>query len=628
MAGFIPVDEDAENSFERAQNNAVHTLASSAISRWSTREEIEYNSYNPKHDIYLGQSVPFSNDYGLVHDTQNIGFGDDRHLITLAGTRAGKGISCIIPNLLTYEGSVFCIDPKGENAVATHLRRGTGDKSVQGMGQDVFVLDPFQDVDIPPGLRASFNPMDFLPENDVLIYEAGALASSIVMVSERSDPYWSESARSLITTIIIHIMTSDYYCASDKQIGNKLPRNLLTLRKLLTGGSPHFVKVCQERIDEEIRLREERLEELNSDDSTSLEDVKLAQEELLSAYEAEPPYPFDAFLQEMMENRVFGGVVSRRAKSFKNIPPKERGSILSSACHETDFLDGALIETCLATSTFDVLALREKPTSLFLCLSTRYFDSHARWLRLVLGFTLNRFESAGTVERSHMRTLFLLDEMAVLGHMKSLEKAAGLMAGYGVKLWLILQDLNQLKRHYKDSWETFIGNAGALMAFGLSDNTTTEYLSKSLGKLEIIRELITSTTSRSEGESNQVGNQSPRQKSRASDALVPTHLSFGLTAKGDNKNQTVTVAKSSQLTVSNLMNPDEIKQYFSSDSGNMLVMLQGQRPMRLYRVRYYENHYFDIFRSFDNATKKDVLKSHRERRAAFLRKFPNPLDHY
>lgn len=41
------------------------------------------------------------------------------HLLTMAPTRTGKGVGTIIPNLLTADRSVICIDPKGENGVGT-----------------------------------------------------------------------------------------------------------------------------------------------------------------------------------------------------------------------------------------------------------------------------------------------------------------------------------------------------------------------------------------------------------------------------------------------------------------------------------------------------------------------------
>jgi type IV secretion system protein VirD4 len=71
---------------------------------------------------------------------QLIGVQDDRHLMTIAGSRAGKGVSTIIPNLIEYPGSVLVIDPKGENARHTRNRRGHGSRVVQqSLGQDVFV---------------------------------------------------------------------------------------------------------------------------------------------------------------------------------------------------------------------------------------------------------------------------------------------------------------------------------------------------------------------------------------------------------------------------------------------------------------------------------------------------------
>ena len=55
-----------------------------------------------------------------------VGYLDDRHIVTIAGSRAGKGVTSIIPDLCLYPGSVICIDPKGENAAVRERRRGDG----------------------------------------------------------------------------------------------------------------------------------------------------------------------------------------------------------------------------------------------------------------------------------------------------------------------------------------------------------------------------------------------------------------------------------------------------------------------------------------------------------------------
>ena len=59
------------------------------------------------------------------------------HITTIAPTGAGKGISCVIPTLLTYSGSIIVVDPKGENYEVTHRRR-------RQLNQGVVILDPFK----------------------------------------------------------------------------------------------------------------------------------------------------------------------------------------------------------------------------------------------------------------------------------------------------------------------------------------------------------------------------------------------------------------------------------------------------------------------------------------------------
>ena len=87
------------------------------------------------------QNLPFKPNtlfLGAVGKTP-IGVRSEQHMLTVAGSRSGKGVSAIIPNLLTYRGSVVAIDPKGELATLTAARRATGGwqngEPFEGMGQ-------------------------------------------------------------------------------------------------------------------------------------------------------------------------------------------------------------------------------------------------------------------------------------------------------------------------------------------------------------------------------------------------------------------------------------------------------------------------------------------------------------
>jgi type IV secretion system protein VirD4 len=74
-----------------------------------------------------------------------------------------------------------------------------------------------------------------------------------------------------------------------------------------------------------------------------------------------------------------------------------------------------------------------------------------------------------------------------------MEQAAAYFPGFGVRLWAVLQDLGQLQRHYRQAWQTFLGNAGVLQFFGNGDKVTLDYMSDMLGSLSFVRERFTST---------------------------------------------------------------------------------------------------------------------------------------
>ncbi|MCH8097898.1 MAG: type IV secretory system conjugative DNA transfer family protein [Proteobacteria bacterium] len=97
--------------------------------------------------VLLGSSLYFSSGRQKMF---KVGVHDDRHVLTIASTRSGKGRSAIIPNLILWPHSALVIDPKGTNAAVTAPRRGRhreGSRVTKCLGQDVFVVDPFEIVE-------------------------------------------------------------------------------------------------------------------------------------------------------------------------------------------------------------------------------------------------------------------------------------------------------------------------------------------------------------------------------------------------------------------------------------------------------------------------------------------------
>ena len=58
--------------------------------------------------------------------------------------------------------------------------------------------------------------------------------------------------------------------------------------------------------------------------------------------------------------------------------------------------------------------------------------------------------------------LLLLDEFGALGRMQSVEEAITYSRGYGVSIWMLTQDLAQLRDLYQRSWETLLANVRVL----------------------------------------------------------------------------------------------------------------------------------------------------------------------
>ena len=152
---------------------------------------------------------------------------------------------------------------------------------------------------------------------------------------------------------------------------------------------------------------------------------------------------------------------------------------------------------------FQLAELKTRPEglSLFLCLPQRYMSTHYRWLRMMISLTVTEMEKVRGRPATGHPILMMLDEFAGLKRMEVVESAVAQIAGYGVKMFFVLQSLEQLKAIYKDNWETFLANSGLKVFFNLEDNFSRDYVSKLIGETEVIREVRTSSDSVSESES-------------------------------------------------------------------------------------------------------------------------------
>ncbi|MBJ7532624.1 type IV secretory system conjugative DNA transfer family protein [Rhodomicrobium vannielii ATCC 17100] len=422
-------------------------------------------------------------------DSRPVGITDDRHILTVAGSRSGKGVSLIIPNLLLYDGSVLAIDPKGELAALTFGARTEKDQSC-------FALDPFGVSGQP---CARFNPLDEIdPESDFAVDDAGNLAGALIATPERGERHWSDSARELVRALILLVLTFP-----------KSERDLLAVRQLLTLSAPEFHSI--------------------------------------GAPEARRQALFDT-----MQKCTQYAVVRRAGFSFAAVEERELSGIFSTARTQTQFLDSPHIARVLAAGSapqFRLSDLKAKKTTIYLCLPAGRMGEFAPWLRLIIDLALVSFERERQITPD-IPVLVVMDEFPVLGHMKSIEVAAGQIAGFGVRLWTVLQDLTQISRIYKESWQTFIGNAGILTFFGNTDEMTLGFVSRKLGTRTMIVE-------------------------------EPSNATFQARLSG-------APPTNRQMRSAPLLSPAEVEQVLSRQKGRVLVFASGLPPVILKRAFYYD----------------------------------------
>lgn len=256
------------------------------------------------------------------------------------------------------------------------------------------------------------------------------------------------------------------------------------------------------------------------------------------------PQAFAAMLETMQAQ---GGLAARAANRHLGKSDREAAGVLSAAQRHTHFLDSPRMTAVLGHSDFTFADVKAQPTSIYLVLPPDRLATYARWLRLMLAQGLTDLARAPVSPARPV--LFLLDEFAALGRLEPVERAMGLMAGYGIQLWPILQDVHQLRALYERRAGTFLSNAGVLQIFGVNDHDSAKLVSDLLGQETVVFETM----------------------SRAIDA-EETGLSFG-----------------SQHVARPLLTPDEVR---TLREDYQLLFLAGQRPIVAAKLRYYADREF------------------------------------
>jgi type IV secretion system protein VirD4 len=361
------------------------------------------------------------------------------HIAAIAPTRSGKGVGLVVPTLLSWPHSVVVNDMKSELwAMTAGWRRGHA-------GNVVMKFDPASEAG-----SVAFNALEEVRLGTP--HEVGDVQNLVTILVDPDGKglidHWSKSAHALLTGVILHLgYTARAQCGV-----------------------------------------------------ASLPDVTRAL--------SDPAQPINALYKEMLHNRHLNGeahpVVAAAARDMFNTEEEERASILSTARSFLSLYRDPLVAGNTARSDFRIgdLMDHERPVSLYLVVRPADKDRLKSLMRLIINQIVRvlvrdelRFEDGRQLPAHRHRLLLLLDEFPSYGRLEVFQEALAYIAGYGIKAYLIMQDVSQLWGAYGRD-ESIISNCHIRVTYAPNKIETAEWLSRMTGTMTVIKEDISTSGQR------------------------------------------------------------------------------------------------------------------------------------
>lgn len=518
--------------FLRAGGDGVADLHGSA--RWAKLDDIKKMAILDNEDgVYIGgYTDPKSKQIKYLKHS------GPEHIVAFAPTRSGKGVGLVLPTLLSYVHSTLIVDIKGE---LWALTSGWRDKYADNI---TFMFNPF----CTDGTGAKFNILKEIRINTVNeIGDATAIANDLVWqgLPPDSKNHFANMCIGFLRGIIIFLLQEAH------REGKKTP-SLTDLYELLN--NPNFPVRDLEDPEKETLVK--KLMNAENYTNPKLKDTMSAMKSVGSS------------MFNVKSENEFSGYVSSMTKAL------------------TLYADSR-IKNNIDDSDFTIMDIMnaDKPVSLYLVIQPRDQDVLMPFVNMFVSQIFKtlvdnmKFEG-GTSKQVHKhKLLFMADEFTSLGNLPTVEKNMAYMAGYGLKTYLIFQDLTQLNKLYSQD-EAIISNAHVRIAYAPNKIQTAELLSKMAGTTTIVKKSITTSGKRMsviQGNSSETINEVQRP------LITPQEC---MSLKAPQKNAKGEIEK----------------------SGDMLIFIAGQYPIYGTQILYFqEKSFLDRAKVKLEYTKEDLV---------------------
>ena len=375
--------------------------------------------------VYANSPIPACLTVGQLQG-KPLRFSGSESLITIGGPGSGKTQGQVIPNLLTYPGSVFVLDVKGELYEQTaQARRRFG------------AVHRFAPTDMS-GHTQRYNPFDRISNQpDEAAVQCQVLAAELVPENaDARDPYWNRRAQDLIWTF--SMMTALLAKPEDRNL-RQVSRYLSIPTHFATTEGSDWKRSKTRQIVKELEVLAEM---------TNISDLASA------------------------ANAIQSGVTSNRLESVFDTARSQINSITR--------VPTAM--AALSATDWNPLDLREAPgTSIYICLKPGDIRAFASVLRLIFSQHVKALTQNFERRNNVLPVTFFLDEMPQLGFMPGLSDIIDIGRGAALRLWIFAQNLGQIRSIYGARADGLI-NSCAVRCFLQPDLDAANFIAPQLGE--------------------------------------------------------------------------------------------------------------------------------------------------
>jgi len=351
--------------------------------------------------------------------------------ILAAPTRSGKGVGIVIPNLLSYEGSIVVLDIKQENFDLTSGWR-------KAQGQDVYLFNPFAE-----DLRtARWNPLHYVSDGVFRISDIMALAETLYPDGIGDQGFWVSQARNTFVAFTMY---------------------LFERRDAQSGGS---------RLQPS---REPTLGEVFRISTGEGDDLKAYLREL-----AAQPYLSDA------TQNAFNNLLSQSEDTF--------ASIMGSFREPLNMFLNPVLDAATSGNDFLLTDVRKKKMTIYIGIQPNKLAESRVIINMFFSqlIKLNTSELPAQNKDLKHQCLLLMDEFTAIGRIDILASAVSFIAGYNLRLLPIIQSLSQLDAVYgHDVARSFVTNHALQIVYTPCEQRDANDYSEMLGYTTVRQKNIT-----------------------------------------------------------------------------------------------------------------------------------------